>query len=275
MPTKRNVPKSQDSQWLVFLVATFYLVVPFLVLLAIARRAEPAEASLVTSLPVEDYHRALLQAEQPEIAPVSRSLVSVESGANAKPVTVVTWTRGVIAFNDRTPNYKDTWVTVSPHVQNFCRSFMRQNGADLSKLALRLEQRLGLPPNSNYDTFVELRIDPRMPQFFRPCKNPSPTGNSCDPAKSRTALELRDDFRATDPQKRREVQNRYWFLNTFYNSFASKNQYPWTSLGYTFDWARKGNSNEFEKFGESEFIVAADTPVKFLSAASTASYCAP
>jgi hypothetical protein len=36
----------------------------------------------------------------------------------------------------------------------------------------------------------------------------------------------------------------------------SPDQYPWTAAGYTFDWApREADSELFEKWGESEFVV--------------------
>ena len=51
-------------------------------------------------------------------------------------------------------------------------------------------------------------------------------------------------------------------------------QYPWTTLGYTFDWARK-ESGDFERIGESEFIVGPGAHINYLSSQTTAQYCTP
>ena len=47
-----------------------------------------------------------------------------------------------------------------------------------------------------------------------------------------------------------------------------------TNLGYTFDWAPRGTaSHEFQRFGESEFVIPAGAPIEVIGATSTAEYC--
>jgi hypothetical protein len=58
-------------------------------------------------------------------------------------------------------------------------------------------------------------------------------------------------------------------------SYAAKDQFPWTYLGYKFDWAQKEDSGDLITFGESEFIVPAGTGISFLSATDTATYGKP
>ena len=52
---------------------------------------------------------------------------------------------------------------------------------------------------------------------------------------------------------------------------------PWTSLGYTFDWALGPTDGTgqatFVRFGESEYVVPQDTPVTIVGAESSADYC--
>jgi len=86
---------------------------------------------------------------------------------------------------------------------------------------------------------------------------------------------MRDDVATTDPYQLEILKMRYRLLNTYYETHATKDQFPWTYLGYTFDWAEKQDSDDFVRFGESEFIVPAGTNISFVSASDTATYCKP
>jgi hypothetical protein len=260
--------RARDWQAAGFLMATFFVIAPIALLLILAARERRT--------PEEDYARAVGEAMQPTSSDLSRSLVSVSLD---QPVKVVTWTRqkSISDYQGKTaPAYKDTWVTVFPHLKTFCQDYVKSHGADPKQLSLRLEQRLGLPPATNYDTFVELTVDPKdISNFFRPCGDPSAATNGCEPLLSRKPDELQADLRATDPKKKQEMGARYWFLNTYYNSFASSKQYPWTSLGYTFDWAPSEGGDHLVRFGESEFVIPAGAAIKFNSATDTVAYCTP
>jgi hypothetical protein len=258
------------------LIAIFFLVVPVAVLLAIDFRHKTPE---------EDYAKAIVAAMRPLPARVSHSLVSVDA---SRPLTVVTWTRQKQVADyqkGQTPTYKSVWVTVVPNLKSFCREFVRSRGADPAQLTQRLEQRLGLPPHSGYDTFVELKIEPDqvkdVTKFFRPCGNPSVTGNSCEPAFPPQPDQVRASLGSPiDPGDNNKIE-AYWVLSKYYWSFAVPEkdqpmlQYPWTSLGYTFDWAPGGNGgDQFVRWGESEFVIAPGTPAQFISATNSAAYCA-
>jgi hypothetical protein len=255
---------ARDRQAAGFLMATFFLIAPISLLLILAARERRT--------PEEDYARAVREAMQPTSLDLSHSLVSVSLD---QPVKVVTWTRrkSISDYQGKTaPVYKDTWVTVFPHLKTFCQDYVKSHGADAKQLSLRLEQRLGLPPGTNYDTFVELTVDPKdVSNFFRPCGDPSAATNGCQLLLPRKPEELQADL--TDPKKKQEMGARYWFLNTYYNSFSSSKQYPWTSLGYTFDWAPSEAGDHLERFGESEFVVPARAAITFNSATDTVAYC--
>jgi hypothetical protein len=105
-----------------------------------------------------EYAKAVIAAMRPLRSDVSHSLFPVDFN---QPPIFVTWTRQekVAAYkNEKLP--KTTWVTAVPKLKSFCQGYVRSNGDDLRQLTLRLEQQLGLPPNSGYDTFVELKVDP-------------------------------------------------------------------------------------------------------------------
>jgi hypothetical protein len=168
----------------------------------------------------------------------------------------------------------DTWVTVVPNLKTFCQDYVKSHGADPNQLSLRLKQRLGLPPGAQYDKFIELTVDPKdVSSFFRPCADPFPASSTCQPATALKPEELKAYLNATGTKGKQELGIRLWFLNNYYASFSSSRQYPWTSLGYTFDWAPKGEGGEFVRFGESEFVVAKDAPIKFESVTDTVPYC--
>jgi len=273
--------KPEDSQFLVFISATFFLVAPILVLMFTARRTAQPRAS------DEDYRNAVRDTVQPGSAHVSRSLVTVSFG---QKVTVVTWTRtkSIPDYQQqKAPLYKDTWVTIAPNLKSFCQNYVKSHGADSKQLTQRLEQRLGLPLNSGNDRFIELTVTPKdTSEFFRPCNNPDPTSNTCEialpcwaqDAKSNTCLPrtpalLKDDL--NDPKKKQELENRYWSLNNYYSSFAPPKQYPWTFLGYTFDWATNEAGDDLVRFGESEFVIPAGAPIHYVSDTDTVAYCTP
>lgn len=247
-------------------IAAFFLLAPILVLLVMAHRHR--------GLSSEDYTRAVHAAMEPDPTHVSHSLLSVSPD---QPLTVVTWKRKtqIPDFQNKTAP-GDTWVTVAPNLKKFCQDYVASNGNDPDQLKLRLEQRLGLPPDSTYDSFVEFTIDPKdVSKFFRPCDDPSTNTNTCDPATPPKPYEIRANLKSLDPANNQAVE-KYWLLSNYYWSYAPSHEYPWTSLGYTFDWAPKEEgSNDFVRVGESEFVVAAGTPIQFVSAADTVAYCTP
>lgn len=247
-------------------IGGFFLVAPVVMLLKFA----PAER-----VPAEDYIRAVRAAMQPGPKDVSRSLLSVNLD---QPVTVVTWLRSdqVPLYKDKTPDKKNTWVTVVPWLKAFCQNYVRSHGPDPEQLTLRLKQRLGLPPGFNYDSFVEFKVDPKdTSRFFRPCGNQSPTTTTCDPASPPKPWEVRDDLKASDTGTGKKVE-QYWLLSNYYWSFSPKDQYPWSSLGYSFDWApREDGSEDFVRWGESEFVISPGVPIRDVSATDTVAYCTP
>src|SRR5712692_1085394 len=171
-----GLARARDRQAAGFLMATFFLIAPIALLLILAARERRTLE--------EDYARAVHEAMQPTSSDISHSLVSVSLD---QPVKVVTWTRrkSISDYQWKTaaPPDKYTWVTVFTHLKTFCQDYVKSHGTDPKQLSLRLEQRLGLPPGSNYDIFVELTVEPKdVSNFFRPCSAPSTSTNGCQPA---------------------------------------------------------------------------------------------
>ena len=161
---------------------------------------------------------------------------------------VVTWTRGDyfkgLLGSDYTLSYGDMWVTVFPDIKNFCTTTVIERG----QVKLRLEQLLGLPPESGTDAFVEVWASPR--DLFRPAPDP-------DISRQTSSSEFPKDV---DPEH-----------IAWYNKLRTLEQdYPttWTGLGYTFDWG-----NPESDIGLSEFIIRKGATVRVHSVTPTESYC--
>jgi hypothetical protein len=213
------------------------------------------------------YKRYLHAVNQTRLATpgtVSRLLISVDPH---RPVKVVTWMRGaqVSAYKKDgkwlTNAPLDIWVTAVPSLQEFCRHYAAEHSDSPEQLTERLEQRLGLPPGAGKTSFMEITVkDPSTPKhLFRPCSAPSVDSNTCAPGPPAAA--------AGDYYK-------LWFLTQYYSSFgtAAPHSYPWTSLGYTFDWGL-GDNGRVIRYGESEFVIPQGAPIQIESITSIQEYC--
>lgn len=214
-------------------------------------------AEAATGDPKADYQLAVNQAVWPSPAAVVNDLVQL------KPSDVlVTWT-----YNgaDLTKKTSPTWVTVAPRLQDFCRQFVRDNGANPDQLNLRLKQRLGLPPDAAYDTFVEFTVTSAdFAKIFRPCGDWTTSTSTCAAV---------TDVWKPDPAVKPDALT--FLVKNHYSSYATDHPYPWTALGYTFDWARKSEGSGFVREGESEFVIPAGFQPQNPHAQSTADYCKP
>lgn len=196
-----------------------------------------------------------------------------ESGA----VTVVSWVR-----SDQLKNFPSEpgspvtttdamWVTLAPNLQEFCRDFSATVSANPNRVILRLEQRLGLPPAASKTHFIEMEIATPADgiSLFRPCGNPDVTTTSCTPGGP-----VKCDLDDTNCHRHAD-----FFVNQYYSSYGTARpvEYPWTSLGYTFDWAHKpaglGSRFDFVQVGESEYVVPPGTTLKLVSITPTGRYC--
>jgi hypothetical protein len=210
----------------------------------------------------DPYLRAVAEGVHPRPAEErSGSLVTVDTH---KPTPVVGWMRDKKAAALGAPGHWATqapfeiWVTVEPHLQDFCRDFTRAHGWDQSALTRRLEQRLGLPPASNDTVFVEMEIDDPSASLFRPCADPAVNVANC-PASAPPAIDR---------------HYKKWFLAQYYDSYATATpwQYPWTALGYTFDWATD-EKGSLVRYGESEFVIPAGAAINVTATTDLTHYC--
>jgi len=215
----------------------------------------------------QSFEQAVDEARMPRGTSIDTALVPVPPD---RPVTVVAWMRTDQVARLKTAGGgwvgtlpSDVWVTVEPHLREFCRSFVHDHRPDDEALIERIEQRLGLGPASSKTYFVRFRIDrPVTLLMFRPCPDPDPSKSSC----------------SFGPPSQTPPQYPLWFLSQYYSSYGQSliGEFPWTALGYTFDWAPASRgASRFERFGESEFVARAGAPVEIEGREmATADYCA-
>lgn len=107
-----------------------------------------------------------------------------------------------------------------------------QKNSDQKDWELRLTQLFGQNPYNSYSDYLAVWVDPK--DVYRPAFLTDPTVNKMDTTlPANTSKELRELFKE----------------NT-YLAYYGDAQYPWTRLGYTYDWADNGT-----EYGLSEFII--------------------
>jgi hypothetical protein len=170
---------------------------------------------------------------------------------------VSTWTNDTIYYkNDTATGRYNTgeypiWVTLAPELQNRCQrpNFGRREGLDL-----RIKQLLGLPPDSPKRFFVEFWVHPN--DLFRPCPDPEINDLSC-------GLSFPEAVTQEHQQWVNELR-----LASYFNPSWNKN-YPWTALGYTYDWNKRNKTN----IGLSEYVIKSDRNIIVHAVTTTAEYC--
>ena len=206
------------------------------------------------------YHEAVIDAEKAEPSEISKNLVAIvpsnthlvwknkTDSLNAK-ILVVTWT-DYNGYDDKIAKpvtlSREIWVTTVPEVKNFCRR-LREN------VSLRLEQLLGLPPKAGKTKFVEMWVRPN--DLFRPSADPEITDS-----------EAEIEFRTPNAFVKVSDNYRAWYTELKRRSYG-ENGYPWTRLGYTYDWGDSHNH-----IGMSEFVIMPGATVEINSISSTTEY---
>lgn len=109
----------------------------------------------------------------------------------------------------------------------------------------RINQLLGLPDTSGNAYIAEIWLDPAT--IFRPTRNPLLTNVT-------ESWTFPDPLIAVPGKTAPEYYT--WFTNRLDTIFAAATPYPWTSLGYTYDWGTNGHLvGETAYVGLSEFVM--------------------
>lgn len=179
----------------------------------------------------------------------------------------------VVTITDR-PGYRkgpmmlegEVWVTPDAEVKNLCQNFT-------GDLMLRLKQLLGLHPRAIVTHAVRMTV--RRTDVFRPAFDPETTTTfpcAC-PVTAKCGLEFPSKIEGDLALHMR------WISDKTFTSFVISEStltprgysYPWTRLGYTYDW-RPGSN----KYGASEYVVRKGSTVTILEEPiSLLAYCRP
>lgn len=139
------------------------------------------------------------------------------------------------------------WVTAAPEVRAFIQRERAYNPTfSMAHLGPRLEQYLGLKPQGLDRTFVELWVN--RADLLRPCLDEDPTDTQCDlwhPDHLEPGTPFAQAVGSGDPRER----------------------YPFTGLGYTYDWG-----NPHTDVGVSEFVVRGGATVTIHRKTATHAY---
>jgi hypothetical protein len=229
----------------------------------------PTTEETKPDLPPEDaYMAAILDAAVAEPNEISTNLTAIvehntelvwQGDAESRNVLMATWT----SWDGYAPNLGksmeleiDIWVTAVPHVQKFYRE---HNLGGQPTAATRLEQLLGLAPNTAKTKFVEMWVNPA--DMFRPCPDPEITDLECELnfPQSQNFFTVNQDH----------VE---WINANIAEKYPpapdSSRWFPWTRLGYTYDWG-----NRRSEVGLSEFVIKRGATVGVHSITPTADYC--
>jgi len=173
-------------------------------------------------------------------------------------VEVVTATK----YEITTPLYGDTWVTIVPEVQTICRRFT-------ADVAMQLRELLGLPPDHEIPNIYVLRV--KAADVFRPTPDPTPwtlcpcgnpTQRACNfPATVQCGNSFPNDV---------AVSHQQWIANTTLSLRRLPGGFPWTHLGYTYNWTPGA-----DEYGASEYIVRKGAQVTVSPKLSPEEYCKP
>jgi hypothetical protein len=227
-------------------------------------------ALILSVLNLLRYWIAIWDAYNPTRREISADLIAIpkddslvwEGKPDDRRLLVVTWTSEDESFHKgdegdslrRGHSFKtdkDVWVTVVPQLQTVCRKIRPEcNGF----LRLRLKQLLGLPPYDQYGQktqFVEFWVSPS--DLFRPCHDPAITDTVCS---------LKSPMNV-DRDRRNYTK---WLDKTAEDSYRLFG-YPWTQLGYTYDWG-----NPRREIGLSEFVIEKGATVEVQSVKTIDSY---
>jgi hypothetical protein len=261
-----------------------------------------------TQILPQQYQDAIKATKKPTQAKISQDLTPIlepnkKPDGGKGQVLMVTWTKEKYYCNKNSiekpclkptkqlctePNEekklcpdRDTWFTLAPSIKTFCHNYRGDN------LQLRLEQLLGLPPSNGKDgknAFLEVWVNPS--DLFRACPDSEINDSECQIQTSFVRKQPTPDIDqlpwdcptfSKSEQGIKQVPGQFetvdqkhlnWMCTNWNESYTLKKKYPWTALGYTYDWGDPKNH-----IGLSEFVALKKTKMVFHSLTSTEKYC--
>jgi len=197
-----------------------------------------------------DYYQAVQLAAMHQSQPIQLYKLPV---GKQRAITVSTWTKAHYNLGSTKLSHL-VWVTISNHLRATCYSFVAKN------LSNQFNELLGMPPRASSTNWHIVTMRIRLKQYdvaklgthkravglFRPCfSSASVRAGSC---------------------------SYHEYMNSHYDAWLKQQKhtgYPWTGLGYTYNWAPNASSI----VGLNEFIVPKNEQVQVLSIQRPAQFC--
>ena len=188
------------------------------------------------------YERAVMDAvfaEESELMPLVEITPDSEltTWNDEGKVLMLSWNRHPERYIEGTSYTLDNgeiWTFTDKEIL----AWFEENGEDVEDWGLRLEELIGLPEGSGYTHVSAFWCDPE--ELIRPAYV--------------TDITVQMDVSALDGSMLGEYEE--WFEgNIIWSYFDSA--YPWTRLGYTYDWNEDGN-----EYGLTEFIILPGSEVE-------------
>ena len=152
------------------------------------------------------------------------------------------------------------WVTGVPEVQETCRQFT-------GDVVMKVRQLLGLPPDADVPRVLVLRV--AISDIFRP--SPDANVTTTMPCARLSGAPLPADCGNAYPPTTTPAHYA-WMATDSFILHQLPGGYPWTHLGYTYNWApgadRYGASEYVIRTGANALIVENTTPVQYCAAPS-------
>ncbi|MFT5778074.1 MAG: hypothetical protein ACI837_001022 [Crocinitomicaceae bacterium] len=210
------------------------------------------------------YQHSITEAMSPDSSKIYTDLIQIDADNEnltwktvdgVDYILVVTW-KGDASWYEK---YLDSayyptgdfpiWVSTSPEL------LKRMRSGKTKDVDMRLKQLIGLPPSSVYNYFVEFWVKPD--DLIRPCPDSEITDKQC---------ELCFPAGADSTYMAWVNENR---ISRYYKC-ALDDKYPWTQLGYTYDWSPANPSH----VGLSEFVIGVNKKILINKIYTTAEYLA-
>lgn len=162
------------------------------------------------------------------------------------------------------------WVTVVPEAILYFKNLGYP--AD-GVTELRLAQALGLPPPSAERMLVGFMVNPE--DIFRPCPDPEINDHECaldfpsEHSGELIAFDENTKLYESAPCEEDGCTYDSWFEHRRNIVYAGDGAFPWTQLGYTYDWAIDA---PYGNVGISEFAIKGGTVFNVVSADKVTDY---
>ena len=161
-------------------------------------------------------------------------------------------------------NYISSWVTVGDDLPEYLATTYSTSNLTVSNVEQKVYMTLGMPPASG-KVLVQFWVRPA--DLVRPAYNNSLTNTVEPPVDGQNRYHL---VAGADSNMRAGVRlqsdSGQWFLmgQDAFGAFFTNNfntRYPWTAMGYTWNWDPSLGTNDTDRIGPDEFIISGGAQV--------------